>query len=328
MPVSNNLVETTSLSIGTGGFALTAVTGRQHFTDAFPTGTGGVDVFWYGIANRDVDEWEIGSGAHISGFMKRQTIIASSNSNLRVTFSAGSKDVTSDIPWSSRLYSGINNIPVGTDGVYPSTDKTGTIGKAANRFKDAYLASEGGGGVRFGVDAIISRATDGVISSSAALSPSSNDGSALGNAGTAPRRWSDVFLATHGSDAAAVNWGASAITCATAGALNKTGSMRYTSANDGTPTNGTYIVPDIGGDMRTIINGASTLKIAPQTNNGIVVVFMENSATPATVTATGDYDKVDGDAFTTATGDDFILSSLVINGRSVLTVKDVTNDIV
>jgi len=325
MPVSNNLVETTSTSTGTGGFSLSNVTGRQNFAEAFPTGTGGSNVFWYGIANRDVDEWEIGSGAYIASSLRRQTILASSNSNNRVTFSAGTKDVTSDIPYSLQLFSGIANIPVGTDGVYPVTNKQGTLGKPANLFNAAYLASEGLG-LLFGLGATIARpaGTNPTLTTTAAWAPSAADGAALG---TVALPWADVFVATHGSDAAGIRWGTSSITCATNGALNKTGSLRYTAANDGTPTNGTYTVPDAGGDVRTIVNGASTLKIAPQTQNGAVVVFMENSATPAAVTATGDYDLVSGDSFTTATGDDFVLHSTVVNGRSILIVHDATNNI-
>lgn len=321
MPLSDNLVEQTSTTTGTGGMTLSSVTGRFDFSEKFATGTGGVDVFYYCIANRDADEKEIGSGSYISSKLKRQTIIDSSNGGARVTFSAGTKDVSSDLPWEYQY----DNIPVGTDGVYPAVDKVGTVGKPANKFSGVYLASEGGNGVNFGVDATISRATDGVIGFAAAVAPSTNDGQ---SSGTATRRFSDVYLATRGSQAGGVDWGASSMKTATSGAIGLLGSYRHTAVNDGTPTGGsTYTVPDAGGNMRRILNGGSDLKFAPQTSDSVVIFFVENTATPGAITATGDYDTVKGDPFTTATGDDFICSSTVINGRSSLVVQDATNDI-
>ncbi len=71
--------------------------GKRSFNTAF--GTGGTDVFDYFISNRDVAEWERGTG-HMSASttLVRDTVIASSNANNAVNFSAGMKDVTNDIP--------------------------------------------------------------------------------------------------------------------------------------------------------------------------------------------------------------------------------------
>lgn len=97
MPVTDDLVHETSSSTGSGNFTLAAVTSRQTFNNAF--GTGGTDVFYYAIVNRDADEWEVGSGSMSDATtLVRDTVIGSSNADSLVTFSAGTKDVSSDLP--------------------------------------------------------------------------------------------------------------------------------------------------------------------------------------------------------------------------------------
>lgn len=91
-----NLVHQTSATTGTSDLTLSAVNGKVSFNTAF--GTGGSNLFWYFVSNQGAAEWEVGTG-HLSSstVLVRDTVIASSNSNNAVNFSAGTKDVTNDI---------------------------------------------------------------------------------------------------------------------------------------------------------------------------------------------------------------------------------------
>jgi len=90
------LVHETSTSTGTGNFTLSNVDGRNNFNAEY--GTGGTDVIPYYISHRAAGEWEEGTG-HLSASttLVRDTVIRSSNSDSAVNFSAGTKDVTSDV---------------------------------------------------------------------------------------------------------------------------------------------------------------------------------------------------------------------------------------
>src|SRR5690606_5418771 len=70
----------------------------------FGTGSS-TDVFDYFVSNRAAAEWERGTG-HMSdaNTLVRDTVIASSNSNNAVSFSAGTKDVTNDVPADDQYY--------------------------------------------------------------------------------------------------------------------------------------------------------------------------------------------------------------------------------
>lgn len=93
MPDVGDLVYQVSSTTGTGNFTVGSVNGKQTFNAAF--GTGGSDVFNYFISNRDVNEWEVGTGSlSDSTTLVRDTVIASSNAGSLVNFSAGTKDVT------------------------------------------------------------------------------------------------------------------------------------------------------------------------------------------------------------------------------------------
>jgi hypothetical protein len=96
-----DLVHEISTTTGTGSFTTSAVNGKQRFSDAGAFGTGvATNVFDYYASNRDVaGEWEHGTG-HMSaaGTLVRDTIVAGSNGSSAVSFSAGTKDITNDIP--------------------------------------------------------------------------------------------------------------------------------------------------------------------------------------------------------------------------------------
>lgn len=100
MPAPKDLIHETSVTAGTGDFTVAAVNGKVRFSDAtHGFGTGGSQVFDYYISNRDAAEWEIGRG-HMSATstLVRDAVVRSTNSNTAVNFSAGTKDVTNDIP--------------------------------------------------------------------------------------------------------------------------------------------------------------------------------------------------------------------------------------
>ncbi len=102
MPAPENLVHETSTTTGTGNLTVTSVNGKQSFSDAF--GTGGSDVFDYFVSNQGGTEWERGTGSMSDATtLVRDTVIESTNSNNAVDFSAGTKDVTNDIPAGNQI---------------------------------------------------------------------------------------------------------------------------------------------------------------------------------------------------------------------------------
>lgn len=115
MPAPANLVHQQSTTTGTGNFTLAAVNGKQSFATAFGTGVT-TNVFDYFISNSGAAEWEIGTGHMSDGTtLVRDTVVASTNSNNAVNFSAGTKDVTNDVPAAKQVY---------TDGSQTLTNKT------------------------------------------------------------------------------------------------------------------------------------------------------------------------------------------------------------
>jgi hypothetical protein len=103
MPAPSNIVHQTTSSTSTGNLTLGTVNGKRSFDTAFGHGAT-TNVFDYFIMNRDAAEWERGTG-HMSDAttMVRDTVIESSNSNATVSFSAGTKDVTNDVPAATQL---------------------------------------------------------------------------------------------------------------------------------------------------------------------------------------------------------------------------------
>lgn len=87
-------VQETTTTTGTGTLTLAgAVAGYRTFTSAFATG----DKVRYSITNGT--DWEVGDGTILSSTtLSRDQVFASSNSNAAVSFSAGSKNVWSDLP--------------------------------------------------------------------------------------------------------------------------------------------------------------------------------------------------------------------------------------
>lgn len=97
MPKIASLVHETTTTTGTGALTVAAKNGRVTFNTAF--GTGGTDLFFYFVSHQGFAEWERGTG-HLSDSttLVRDTVIASSNADAAVDFSAGTMDVTTDVP--------------------------------------------------------------------------------------------------------------------------------------------------------------------------------------------------------------------------------------
>ena len=96
--VLDDRVKETSTTTGTGTLNLSgAVSGFQTFV----AGIGDGNTTYYAIVNRDEAEWETGLGtvtAASTDTLARTTVLASSNSDSAVTFSAGTKDVFATLP--------------------------------------------------------------------------------------------------------------------------------------------------------------------------------------------------------------------------------------
>ena len=112
--VLDDRVKETSTTTGTGTLNLSgAVSGFQTFV----AGIGDGNTTYYAIVNRDEAEWETGLGTvtdSSTDTLARTTVIASSNSDSAVDFSAGTKDVFTTLPASKVGYlDGSNNFIVG-----------------------------------------------------------------------------------------------------------------------------------------------------------------------------------------------------------------------
>jgi cytoskeletal protein CcmA (bactofilin family) len=102
--VIDDRVKETSTTTGTGTLNLSgAVSGFQTFV----AGIGDGNTTYYAIVNRDESEWETGVGTvtdATTDTLARTTVIASSNSDSAVDFSAGTKDVFTTLPASKAVY--------------------------------------------------------------------------------------------------------------------------------------------------------------------------------------------------------------------------------
>ena len=100
--VLKDRVKETSVSTGTGAITLDGASGA--FQPFSVIGDG--NTTYYAIAGQASTEWEVGIGTYTlsTDSLSRDTILASSNSNTIVTFSAGTKDVFVTYPSEKAIY--------------------------------------------------------------------------------------------------------------------------------------------------------------------------------------------------------------------------------
>ena len=100
--VADRVKESTT-STGTGTINLS---GTSAGFQGFVAGIGNGNTTYYAISSQTADEWEVGIGTvtdAATDTLSRDTIISSSNSDLAVNFSAGTKDVISTLPSSKAV---------------------------------------------------------------------------------------------------------------------------------------------------------------------------------------------------------------------------------
>lgn len=88
-------VADTSITTGTGDVAVSgsAPTGFRTLSAVLSVG----DTLYYAIVHQTANEWEVGLGTYSgTNTLTRTSVIASSNANAAVNFSAGTKDVWID----------------------------------------------------------------------------------------------------------------------------------------------------------------------------------------------------------------------------------------
>jgi len=106
--ILSDRVQETSTSTGTGTITLAgAVTGYQSFAVI-----GNTNTTYYTIADQSGSNWEVGIGTYYSGntSLARTTILASSNANAAVVFTAGTKSVFVTYPAEKAIYSDAGNV--------------------------------------------------------------------------------------------------------------------------------------------------------------------------------------------------------------------------
>jgi hypothetical protein len=123
-------VQETTTTTGTGTITLAgAVSGFQSFA-----AVGNANTTYYTIAGQTTSEFEVGIGTYTTSgtTLSRDTILTSSNSNLAVNFSAGTKNVFVTYPASRSVYangttltaSNSSVLPVGSGGTGITTTPT------------------------------------------------------------------------------------------------------------------------------------------------------------------------------------------------------------
>jgi len=112
-------VQETTTTTGTGTVTLAgAVSGFQSFA-----AVGDANTTYYTIAGQTTSEFEIGIGTYTTSgtTLSRDTILTSSNSNLAVNFSAGTKNVFVTYPASRSVYVNGTTITPTNSGILPTS---------------------------------------------------------------------------------------------------------------------------------------------------------------------------------------------------------------
>lgn len=99
--VLNDRVKETSTTTGTGTITLD---GASLGYQSFSSGIGNGNSCYYAIYLSGSSEWEVGIGTVGSSTLSRDTVLQSSNSDAKVNFSAGTKDVFVTYPADRAVY--------------------------------------------------------------------------------------------------------------------------------------------------------------------------------------------------------------------------------
>jgi hypothetical protein len=99
--VLNDRVKETSTTTGTGTITLD---GASLGYQSFSAGIGNTNTTYYAIYLSGSNEWEVGIGTVGSGTLSRDVVLQSSNSDAKVSFSAGTKDVFVTYPADRAVY--------------------------------------------------------------------------------------------------------------------------------------------------------------------------------------------------------------------------------
>lgn len=134
MPQAKDLVYQQSTTTGTSDLTLTSQFGKQTFASAF--GTGATNTFDYFISSKTANEWEIGVGYidTTTGVLVRPTTVVSNSSGTtsKISFSAGTKDVTNDIRAANQVRRADSVTSVTANHVVVFDDTTGSSIKSSN----------------------------------------------------------------------------------------------------------------------------------------------------------------------------------------------------
>ena len=111
-------VRETSVTTGAGDISLA---GAVSNFKAFSAVCADQDTIFYAIVHQTLAEWEVGYGTYNSGAnsLTRAKVLASSNSDAVVTFSAGTKDVFVDLAAMQGAQGPVRNLVSGGDVVVP-----------------------------------------------------------------------------------------------------------------------------------------------------------------------------------------------------------------
>lgn len=93
----------------------------------------------------------------------------------------------------------------------------------------------------------------------------------------------------------------------------------YTSNGAGTKSSGTFTPVYTDGNMQHAVNGGAHT-LAPQSGDGVIMIHYTNNGSAGAITTSG-WDAVKGDSLTTTDTHEFLLTLVVINSTSVLTVQ-------
>jgi hypothetical protein len=112
--VLKDRVKQFTVTNGTGTLTLGAtVTGFDTFSSSIGNG----NTTYYAIYHENTTEWEVGVGTVGANTISRDTVLSSSNNNLLVNFTDGSKVVWCDYPASKSVYLDQNNNAVINNGI-------------------------------------------------------------------------------------------------------------------------------------------------------------------------------------------------------------------